>query len=48
MTKGRNKNFVKSSLAVFQDVSLDVSDLQAEVSRFRGRIFHCFPYFIKI
>ena len=48
MTKGRNKNFVKSYLAVSLDFSLDVSDLQAEVSRFRGRIFHCFAYFSKI
>ena len=47
MTTGRNiKNFVKSQ--PFFDVYTFLIDLQAEVSRFHSRIFHCFAYFLKI
>ena len=52
MTKGReNIIFVKSQPPFdvhrqYLDVSL--IDLQARVSRFRGRMFHCFVDFSKI
>ena len=40
----------KKYLELFKEsAAFDVSDrLQAEVSRFRCRIFHCFTYFLKI
>ena len=51
MTKGTNiKNSVKSQ-SLFdvhrQYLQTFLVDLQAEVSRFRCRIFHCFAYFLK-
>ena len=52
MTKGRNiKNFIKSQplFDVYrQYLQTFLIDLQAEVSRFRCQIFHCFAYFLKI
>ena len=52
MTKGRNiKNSVKSQLLFdvhLQYVRTFLIDLQAAVSRFRCRIFHCFAYILKI
>ena len=52
MTKGRNiKNFVKSQ-PLFdlhrQYLQTFLIDIQAEDSRFRCRIFHCFAYFLKL
>ena len=51
VTKGRNiKNFVKSQplFDVHQQyVWTCLIDLQAEVSRFRCRIFHCFAFLSK-
>ena len=52
VTKGRNiKDFVLSQ-PIFdvqqQYLYTFLTDLQAEVSRFRCRIFHCFAYFLKI
>ena len=52
VTKGRNiKDFVKSRPLFdvqWQCVQTFLIDLQAEVSRFRCRIFHCFVYFLKL
>ena len=45
------KNFVKSQLLFDihrQYLWTFLTDLQAEVSRFRCQIFHCFAYFLKI
>ena len=45
------KNFVKGQLLFdvhWQYLLTFLIDLQAEVSRFRFRIFHCFAYFLKI
>ena len=52
MTKRRNiENFEKSQQLFDvhrQYLQTFLIDLQAEVSRFLCRIFHCFAYFIKI
>ena len=52
VTKGRNiKNFAKSELLFDvhrQYLKTFLIDLQADVTRFRCRIFHCFVYFLKL